>query len=411
MAKLIVLMITAFVDMVGFAMVIPLVPFYATQMGADATIVGVLISAFSIAQLLSAPTWGRLSDRYGRRPAVLAGLGVSAIGYMVFAVAGNIWLLFLSRVVQGVGGGTVGVLQAYVADASDPHDRAKGLGWLSAATSAGAVVGPAFGSLFIVWWGHAGPGFGATAFCILSAAFAWRFLREAVGVQTAEHRARRALQRSGSEARAVLRVVTHSREPASRLIWIYAVAIGGFYGTAPLLALLLADRLGVTERTVGYFVMYLGAMGVLVRAGILGWAVRRLGEARLARLGLIVLAAGLATVSQAHTFATMAISLTLMPLGTAFTFPCVTALLSRIVGADERGLYLGVQQTFGGIMRVLFPIGTGWMADHFGMGTPWAIAAALVAGALLLSAELESYGRTPAPAVVLSDAEETSRPS
>ena len=408
MGKLIVLMVTAFVDMVGFAMVIPLVPFYATQMGAGATIVGVLISAFSIAQLLSAPTWGRLSDRFGRRPAVLMGLGVSAVGYVVFAVAGNIWMLFLSRVVQGIGGGTVGVLQAYVADASDPHDRAKGLGWLSAATSAGAVVGPAFGSLFIVWWGHAGPGFGATAFCLLSAIFAWRFLREAVGQHTAEHRAKRALQ--GGEGRAVLRVATRGREPASRLIWIYAVAIGGFYGTAPLLALLLSDRLGVTERNVGYFVMYLGAMGVLVRAGFLGWAVRTLGEARLARLGLILLAAGLATVSQAHSLSTMAISLTLMPLGTAFTFPCVTALLSRVVAADDRGLYMGVQQTFGGIMRVLFPIGTGWMADRFGMGTPWAIAAVLVAATLFLTGELESYARTPAEEAVASakDSAETS---
>ena len=401
MAKLIVLMVTAFVDMVGFAMVIPLVPFYATEMGANATIVGVLISAFSIAQLLSAPTWGRLSDLYGRRPAVLAGLAVSAVGYVIFAVAGNIWLLFLSRVVQGIGGGTVGVLQAYVADASSAEDRAKGLGWLSAATSAGAVVGPAFGSLFVMWWGHAGPGVGATVFCVLSGMFAWRFLREAVGKETAEHRAKRAL--AGGEARAVLRVVTHTREPASRLIWIYAIAIGGFYGTAPLLALLLAERLGVTERNVGYFVMYLGAMGLIVRAGFLGVAVRKLGEPKLARLGLMLLAAGLATVSQAHTFGTMAISLTLMPLGTAFTFPCVTALLSRIVQKDERGLYMGVQQTFGGVMRVIFPIGTGWMADRFGMGTPWALAAALVAATLFLTTALESYATSPAPAANAPD--------
>jgi MFS family permease len=398
MGKLIVLMITAFVDMVGFAMVIPLVPFYATQMGANATIVGVLISAFSIAQLLSAPTWGRMSDRYGRRPAVLAGLAVSAIGYIVFAVAGNIWLLFLSRVVQGIGGGTVGVLQAYVADASNPEDRAKGLGWLSAATSAGAVVGPAFGSLFVMWWGHAGPGVGATVFCLMSGVFAFRFLREADAEVAHDRRKRQRV--SGAEGRAVLRVVTHTREPASRLIWIYAVAIGGFYGTAPLLALLLGERLGVTERNVGYFVMYLGAVGLIVRAGFLGVAVRKLGEPKLARLGLLLLAAGLATVSKAHTFETMAISLTLMPLGTAFTFPCVTALLSRIVSPDERGLYMGVQQTFGGIMRVIFPIGTGWMADRFGMGTPWALAAALVAGALFLTMSLESYARIPEPARV-----------
>ena len=151
MGKLLVLMVTAFVDMVGFAMVLPLVPFYAASMGATGFIVGLLISSFSVAQLVSAPSWGRLSDHFGRRPAVISGLLVSAAAYVVFGLAGTLWILLLSRVVQGIGGGTVGVLQAYVADASRPEDRAKGLGWLSAATSAGAVVGPAFGSMFVQW--------------------------------------------------------------------------------------------------------------------------------------------------------------------------------------------------------------------------------------------------------------------
>jgi MFS family permease len=122
--KLTVLMITAFVDMLGLAMIIPLLPFYATKLGASATTVGVLIAAFSIAQLASAPLWGRFSDRYGRRPALLAGLLVSAVAYVIFAYASTLWLLLLSRVVQGFGGGTIGVVQAYVADASDPKRKA-----------------------------------------------------------------------------------------------------------------------------------------------------------------------------------------------------------------------------------------------------------------------------------------------
>jgi len=155
--KLTVLMITAFVDMLGLAMVIPLLPFYATKLGASASIVGILIAAFSIAQLASAPLWGRFSDRYGRRPALLAGLMISAVAYVIFAYATTLWLLLLCRVVQGVGGGTIGVVQAYVADASDPRDRAKSLGWLSAATSLGAVVGPAIGSA-LIHWGRQAPG-------------------------------------------------------------------------------------------------------------------------------------------------------------------------------------------------------------------------------------------------------------
>ncbi|HEV7836936.1 MAG TPA: MFS transporter, partial [Gemmatimonadaceae bacterium] len=109
--KLTVLMITAFVDMLGLAMVIPLLPFYATKLGASASMVGVLIAAFSIAQLASAPLWGRFSDRYGRRPALIAGLLISAVAYVIFAYASTLWLLLLCRVVQGLGGGTIGVVQ------------------------------------------------------------------------------------------------------------------------------------------------------------------------------------------------------------------------------------------------------------------------------------------------------------
>jgi MFS family permease len=392
MGKLLVLMVTAFVDMVGFAMVLPLVPFYAARMGATGFIVGLLISAFSVAQLLSAPTWGRVSDVLGRRPAVVSGLLISAVAYVVFGLAGTLWVLLLSRVVQGVGGGTVGVLQAYVADASSPEDRAKGLGWLSAATSAGAVVGPAFGSLFVQWWGHRGPGFGAAGFCVLSMLFAFRYLRESSGLrQSIEHAVPN--NSPAPEGSALVRVVTHASEPASRLIWIYTIAIGAFYGTAPLLSLLFADRLGVTEKTVGYFIMYFGAMGVLVRAGILGYAVQKLGEARLARLGLVFLAAGLALISVARGYAAVFAAITLMPIGTAFLFPCITALLSRVVPRRERGLYMGVQQTYGGVSRVIFPAAAGFLIDRLGTGSPYAVAALLVAATLLITAPLEQYMR------------------
>ena len=392
MGKLLVLMITAFVDMVGFAMVLPLIPFYAASMGATGFIVGLLISAFSVAQLVSAPSWGKVSDRFGRRPAVIAGLLISALAYVVFGLAETLWILLLSRVVQGVGGGTVGVLQAYVADASKPEDRAKGLGWLSAATSAGAVVGPAFGSLFVQWWGHRGPGFGAAGFCLLSMLFAWTFLRESQGMrQTAEHQT--PVTSLGAESGALTRVITNAGDPAPRLIWIYTIAIGAFYGTAPMLSLLFADRLGVTEKTVGYFIMYFGAMGVLVRAGLLGSAVNRLGEARLARLGIVLLSAGLGLIAVAHNYLTTIIAITLMPLGTAFLFPCITALLSRVVPSRERGLHMGVQQTYGGVSRVAFPILAGFLIDRFGVGSPYAVAAVLVAATLLITAPLGQYAK------------------
>ena len=161
MARLPVLFVTAFVDMVGLTIIVPLLPFYATDLGASATTVGVLVSAFSVAQLVVAPVWGRFSDRYGRRPAILAGLLLSAGAYVIFAFAGSVLALLVSRLVQGLGGGTIGVVQAYVADVSDPDERTKSLGWLSAVTSLGAVAGPAFGSAMISVGGKEAPGLAA----------------------------------------------------------------------------------------------------------------------------------------------------------------------------------------------------------------------------------------------------------
>src|SRR5438093_3400693 len=127
--RLIVLIAVATVDMIGGAMVFPLIPFYALKLHASATTIGMIIASFFIAQLISAPVWGRVSDHYGRRPALLIGLSASAAAYFVFGFANAIWLLFLCRVVQGLGGGTTGVLQAYVRDTVPPEDRARSLGW------------------------------------------------------------------------------------------------------------------------------------------------------------------------------------------------------------------------------------------------------------------------------------------
>jgi len=375
MAKLIVLFITAFVDMVGFALVLPLLPYYAKEYGATALLVGVLVSAFSLAQLAVAPLWGRASDRYGRRPMIIAGLVLSAAAYAVFAFAGSVWLLLLSRVVQGMGGGTIGVVQAYVADATPPDQRTKSLGWLSAVTSFGAVVGPAFGSMLDQAGGQRAPGLAAATLAALIALFAWRFLRE-----SKEMRAPGAVRGPARTPGAVAlrRVVSHPREPASRLIWIYAIAIGAFYGTGPTMPLLLSARLGVTEHTIGYFFMYFGMMGVIARAGLLGWVLARLGEARLSRLGIALLAAGLGLLSLAHSYPVLIASMTLMPLGTAFLFPCVTGRLSQVVPGADRGLYMGVQQTFGGVSRVAFPVAAGYAMDRFGYGTPFLGAAVMV---------------------------------
>jgi MFS family permease len=393
--KLAVLMVTAFMDMVGVLMIIPLLPFYAKSMGAGGLVVGLLVSSFSVAQLLMGPVWGRLSDHYGRRPALIVGMTASAIAYVIFAFAGSLWLLFLSRIVQGAGGGTVSVIQAYVADAMKPKDRARALGWLSASTNAGVALGPLLGAVALKW-GTPGPGLLAAALSVVNIAFAWKFLVESRDLQEATA-ARSQPRVSGRSRQAVLEVVTHPNEPASRLIWIYAIAIGAFQGSTAILALFLAVRFGVTAKTIGYFFAYIGVMSVVTRAVILGWAVDKFGEARLSRLGLTLLATGLALLPFMYplknpvlTYVPLALAVALIPLGTAFTFPCVTSLLSRVVSSRERGLYMGVQQTFGGMARVIFPVVYGFLFDRV-IQLPFLLASVLVAGTILLGLRMETY--------------------
>ncbi len=399
MPRLIVLFTIAFVDTVGAAMVVPILPFYAVRHGASAFLVGLLVSAFSITQLLSAPAWGRLSDRVGRRPALLAGLIISGLAYVVFAFADSVWLLLVSRLVQGLGGGTIGVVQAYVADASRPDERTRSIGWLTTVTSLGWLSGSALGSVLVALGGAQAPGLFTAGLSLLVALLAAAYLTEPKDMLPSGNMPVTERPRTGLEA--MRHVVSRWHEPAPRLIWIYAMAIGAFYGTVAVLPLLVEERLGVTEKTIGYIVMYFAGIGVVVRAGILGRMVAWLGEVRLARLGILLLSSGLALAAVGQGYTVLFTSFTLMPVGTAFLFPSVTGLLSRIVAKRERGVFLGVQQTFGGIGRVGFPLLAGFMMDRFGRGSPYWIAALLVLATLPLTATLEKIPkaspRSPIP--------------
>lgn len=398
MGKLIALIVTAFVDTLGVAMIVPLLPFYATRLGASGVEVGALVAAFSVAQLLSAPAWGRFSDRRGRRPALLVGLAVSAAGYALFAGAQSLLVLLLARVVQGLGGGTVGVIHAGVADVSDPESRTKSLGWLTAATSLGAVAGPAIGSVAAQAFGRMAPGLVAAGICLANLAFAAVVLRE-TRLTTAEFHARY----GGARAPVALvrDVLRHPGGAAARLIWIYSLGIGAFYGMLAVFPLYLARMFGATEGTVGYFVMFFGGVGVIVRLGILGRLVAWLGEPRLLRAGLLLLAAGLATFPLPRQLVPLFATMLLMPLGTALTFPAVTALLSRVVPTSERGVYLGVQQAFGGVARVALPIYTGLAFDRLGPASPfWSGALLAVAGLLLAMRVMPAGAEAPASAPV-----------
>jgi MFS family permease len=392
--KLFVLIITNFVDMVGLLMIIPLLPYYAVDFGAGGFGVAVLISSFTAAQLMSAPLWGRFSDHYGRRPAILVSLTAAMIAYVVFAFATSFWLLLLSRVVQGAGGGTVGVIQAYVADSVEPKGRARALGWLSAATNVGVALGPPLGSAALLL-GRPGPGLAAATLCLLNIFFAARFLPESRDMTERSER------KQGASRAALLTVVQRPGAPAPRLIWIYAIGMGAFSGMSAILALFLLARFGVGPEQIWIVFTYMGVISVITRAGLLGRMVDHFGEVRLSRIGLTLLIVGLVLIPLAPNYWLLAPALALVPLGTAFTFPCVTALLSHMIASRERGLFMGVQQTFGGLARVAVPLFAGFAFDRFGRNVPFFTSAALVAGALYLQrglrpAEAATTATTPA---------------
>lgn len=429
LAKLSVLMATVFVDMLGFLMVLPLLPFYAERLGADPVLVTLLVAAFSLAQLLTSPFWGRFSDRLGRRPMIILGLVVSAAAFVLFGWASGLaganeeiypgsetvglWLLFVSRLIQGAGGGTTGVVQAYVSDVVTSEDRAKALGWMSAATSAGVTLGPALGSL-AARWGESAPGFIAAGLCLANAAFAWFLLPEPErddGGQEAEQAGERE-----SIRQAFVRVLTHPGREIHALIYVYAFGMMAFMAMNSVVALYLERKFGATDQTIGWFYVYVGAMSFVMRAAILGPVVGRLGEVRTLRIGALSLGLGLLAVSFTGDLAlaspwnlvVLALAAGFIPIGTALLFPSTTSQISGRARRWETGQTLGVQQAFGGISRVIGPVWAGFAFRDLGVRTPFWIGAAIMVGVFLIALRVRPLGGPGerAPEATLSPEEE-----
>ena len=384
MRRLSVLMAVCFVDMLGLMLVAPLMPFYATRMNAPEWMVGWLISAFAVAQLISSPVWGKFSDRYGRRPAMLIGLAGSAIAYVVFGFATSLWMLFASRLVQGLGGGTTGVAQAYVADTMAPAERAKALGWISAATSAGVLIGPVIGSI-ARGFGTEVPGLVAAALMLVCILFAWRWLPES-RVHHTHTPSGQQLPPGRSIKQALWEIIERPSQPAHRVIWIYVVGMLALNVVIGVMALYFKDVYHVTEQTIGYFFTIFGVVGVLMRVWLVGWFNQRFGEIRTMQVGTVSLFLGLALMPLPAALLPPSVAivvfilfLTLVPVGTALLFPASTSLVSQRVPRHELGLVMGAQQTLRGIMSIVGPVGATLVFDKLGHGVPFMIAAGVVA--------------------------------
>ncbi len=353
------------IDMLGFAMVLPLLPFYALELNATPELIGFMIASFSIAQLIASPIWGRVSDRYGRRPALMIGLSASAVAFLVFGLADALWLLFLSRIVQGAGGGTTGVAHAYVSDTVAPADRARALGWLSAATAAGVMIGPVIGSA-ASHLGRAAPGFVAAGLCFLNVIAAWKWLPESRRPDAAH-----ASQVRKPVWHAAWTVLRHPSGRAPRLIWIYGVGMLAFSLLTSVLALWLGARFAITAQTIGYFYAYNGLLSLVLRSVILGPVVDRVGEYMAVRLGALAFGVGLLLYTVAPSVVVLVLIIPCVQVGTALLFPASTSLLSRVAEPGEVGTTMGVAQTFAGISRVIAPIAGTIAFQRLGVDWPF----------------------------------------
>lgn len=373
-------MVVAFVSTLGEFLVVALLPFYAERYGATPLEVGALVSAFALAAMASAPLWGRLADRSGRRPALLLGLVVSAAGYLLFGMAQSLELLLLARLVHGVGGGTVPVVFAYIADSVTGERRAEGIGWVTAVTSSAAMIGPAVGSL-AAQLHPAGAGAVAAAFSLAAAVFARFWLPES----------RQRREESDAEEApysilgAVGRVAVQPLRPLNLLIWIYAAGQIGMAGMTAIIGLYLGRRFGVDESNIGLFFFYLGGLSIAFRVLVLGWAVRRYGELSVLRAGAVSFGVGLVAIPFATGLWTLGAAVFFVPLGTSLLFPCTTSQVSkRAPGSDVVGQVLGVQQAYGNASKIAAPLVATYMFQALSPEAPFvAIGVVLILAAVM----------------------------
>jgi len=309
-------------------------------------------------------------------------------------------MLFLSRIIQGFGGGTTGVLQAYVGDAFEPKERAKALGWLTASTSAGVMIGPAIGSLTF-GLGPAAPGIVAGLLCVLNVAFAWKLLPEST--RRTNGQTGPSVGPSRSVKAAMWEVLRTPGHEVSLLIWIYTVGMLGFISTTGVLVLYLQSGFAVTETTIGIFFVYVGAAGVVMRALILGRLIDWLGEIKVMRLGAILLMLGILLIAIPDSIIMLGLVWALVPIGTACLFPTTSASVTHRVSESEFGQALGVQQAFGGVARVAGPIWATAVYQGFGAEMPFFIAAGIVSVAVLLTFLVKPPAQPVTPDEVLQE--------
>ena len=380
--RLSILFLTVFVDLVGFGIVLPLLPLYADRFGASGTVVGVLVLSYSAAQLLFAPLWGRLSDRYGRRPVLIVGLLGSTLSYLVFAYAGSVWVLLLSRVMAGIGGANIPVAQAYIADVTPPEHRAANMGLIGAAFGLGFIFGPIIGGL-LAPVSPALPGLAAAGLCGGNALVAFFLLPESLTVRerVRQMRARRAVAGPGPvgktgvrPGRPEFRLVMGNPAFVDTLVLFFVFTLA-FSILHPIFPLYASGRFGLGERAVGWLFAFLGTVSAVVQGAVVRILVARTGEVALIRASAVPFTAGFLVVGLASSIPTLLTGLALLALGFGGTLPSLVSLLSRSAPDAIQGGSLGIGQSAGALARVIGPFVSGVSWDLLGDSAPYFVAA------------------------------------
>jgi DHA1 family tetracycline resistance protein-like MFS transporter len=366
------LFLIVFTDLVGFGIIIPLLPLYAEHYRPAPWVFGLLMAAYSAMQFIFAPILGRLSDRVGRRRVLLISLTGSILGAVMFALADSLVWLFASRLLAGMAGGNIATAQAVIADTTSPAERARGMGLIGAAFGLGFIAGPALAGV-LAPFSLAAPGWGAATCSTAALVMAFVYLPE---TRPTDVPVTRLAPTSG-----VARLAFAWRNPELAPLMVIGFAVvTGFAAFEVTFAQFLHDRLALAHSGVSFLFVYVGVLAAAVQGGLMGLATRKLGEARLVIGGLVSTAVGLLLLASAHHLWAVLTVLPALSLGAGLAMPSLSSLVSRSAAADQQGLALGAYQGVSSLARVVGPF-----AAEIALGT-WGVAAPQVGAAVLAAA-------------------------
>ncbi len=344
-----ILFAVMFLVMVGFGIIIPVLPFYAENIGASPTQLGLLMAVYSFMQLLFAPMWGRISDRIGRKPVIMIGVFGLAVSFFLMGMSSELWMLFAARIIGGfLSSANMPTVMAYVADITTPEDRGKGMGIIGASVGLGFIFGPAIGGIFSKTSLNM-PFFIAGASSLLTFFVVGFFLKESL---TEESRSRQ------NEKRATL--LQALREPISILFMLQLFISLSLSGLEATFAYYAAKRAGLGTVQLGYVFMIMGLAGALVQGGLVGRMTKKFGEGRVIQAGIVVSAIGFGLILLVDSFATAAIFLTVFGIGNGVIRPCVSALLTK-TSTSGHGNTTGLLSSFDSLGRIIGPPLGGWL--------------------------------------------------